>query len=170
MRAMRESPAAANAAAYTHAKRRFLDHRNNHHWATNRRMKCCIDEQRPDQKSEQAPMTCYSQADLVGGRLTVNHAKHRSRGDKLKKCNRCDGAGDYQNKFNVCTDHYRLVRPQSAVLSHPRLLDTVANRLQCDRRLVQLSTWGRGSRVSSLAPSKCFSRCSLSAPSLKSRK
>jgi len=135
MRAIRESPAAAAAAAgcerkevpnIPSAQRRFLDHCNHHHWATNRRMKCRINEQRPDQKSEQAPMTCYSQADLVGGCLTVNHSKDWSRSDRLKKCNRSDGAGDDQNEFNVCTDHYRL-RPQSAVLAYLRLLDTMAN-------------------------------------------
>src|SRR6516162_8477106 len=89
-------------------------------------MKCCINEQRPDQESEQAPMTRYSQADLIGGCLTVNHAKHRSRGDKLKKCNRCDGAGDNQDEFNVCTDHYCLVRPQRAVSGHLRLIGAMA--------------------------------------------
>ena len=50
-------------------------------------------------------MTCYGQPDLVSGCLTENHAKHRSRGDKLKKRSRCDGAGDDQNELNVGTDH-----------------------------------------------------------------
>ena len=50
-------------------------------------------------------MTRYSQADLVGGRLTENHAKDRRRGYKLKECDRCDGAGDDQNEFDVCIDH-----------------------------------------------------------------
>src|SRR5215467_4323612 len=68
-------------------------------------MKCCINEQRPDQKSEQTPMTRDSQADLVGGCLTENHAKDRSRGYKLKECDRCEGAGDDQNEFDVFTDH-----------------------------------------------------------------
>jgi hypothetical protein len=68
-------------------------------------MKCCINEQRPDQKSEQAPVTRYSQADLVGGCLTEDRAKDESRGYKLKKCDRCDGAGDDQNEFNVCANH-----------------------------------------------------------------
>jgi hypothetical protein len=54
-------------------------------------------------KKKQAPMTRYSQADLVGG--TENHAKDRSRGYKLKERDRCEGAGDDQNDFNVCTDH-----------------------------------------------------------------
>src|SRR5262245_3091923 len=101
-------------------------------------MKCCINEQRPDQKSEQAPMTRYSQADLVGGCLTVKHAKDRSRGYKLKECDRRKGAGDDQNEFNVCTDHrcHRFWvnlalqhsisdRTLSALsLGHLRLLDT----------------------------------------------
>src|SRR5262245_10918147 len=122
-------------------------------------MKCCIDEQRPDQESEQAPMTRYSQADLIGGCLTVNHAKHRSRGDKLKKCNRRDGAGDNQDEFNVCTDHYCLPPSERSLRSSPPPRRYGDDRPQCHRRLVQLSTRGRGSKISSLVPSKCSSRC-----------
>ena len=70
-------------------------------------------------------MTRYGQADLVAGCLTVNHAKDRSRGYKLKKCSRCEGAGDDQNEFNVRADHDCLVRHQSAVLGHLGLLHTV---------------------------------------------
>src|SRR5262249_27697091 len=81
----------------------------------NRSMKSCINEQRPEQKNEQTPMTRYGQADLVGGRLTENHAKHLSWGYKLKECDRCDGAGDDQNKFNVRTDHR--CRPYAALIS-----------------------------------------------------
>src|SRR5215471_8948466 len=97
MRAIIESPVAAAAAAGCERKEvpniprpsaAFSITATTHHWAASRRMKCCINEQRPDQKSEQAPMTCYSQADLVGGCLTENHAKDRSRGYKLKECDR----------------------------------------------------------------------------------
>ena len=46
-----------------------------------------------------------SQANAVGGCLTVNHEKDRSRGYKLKQSDRCEGASDNQNEFNVCADH-----------------------------------------------------------------
>src|SRR5215472_13317642 len=82
-------------------------------------MKCCINEQRSDQKSEQAPMTCYSQADLVGGCLTENHAKDRSRSYQLKECDRCEGAGDDQNEFNVCTNHYCFSASERSLRSSP---------------------------------------------------
>jgi hypothetical protein len=50
-------------------------------------------------------MTRYSQANLVGGRCTKNHAKDGSRSYRLKECDRGDGAGHDQNGFNVRTDH-----------------------------------------------------------------
>ena len=50
-------------------------------------------------------MARYSQADLVGGCLTENHAEDRSRGYKLKERDRCEGAGDDQNEFDVRADH-----------------------------------------------------------------
>src|SRR5215467_1581736 len=41
---------------------------------------------------------------------------------------------------------------------------------QPEKRPIQLSTWGIGSKNSSPLPSQCFSCCSLRAPSLKSIK
>jgi len=50
-------------------------------------------------------MTGQCQADLIGGRLTSNRAKDWSRSYKLNDCDRCEGASDDQNEFNVRADH-----------------------------------------------------------------